>query len=41
MTELEILDGVREVIRDELRLNVPVTSSTNLVRDLALDSLNN
>ena len=39
MTELEILEGVREVIRDELRLNMPVTPSTNLVRDLQLDSL--
>ena len=39
MTELEILDGVREVIRDELRLSMPVTPSTNLIRDLQLDSL--
>ena len=39
MTELEILEGVREVIRNELWLNMPVTPSTNLVRDLQLDSL--
>ncbi len=39
MTELQILEGVREVIRDELRLVGPVTPSTNLFRDLELDSL--
>jgi len=43
MTEIEILEGVREVIRDELRWNVPmaqVERETSLVRDLQLDSLN-
>jgi acyl carrier protein len=39
VTEAEILDGVREVIRDELRLEAPVAPSNNLVRDLQLDSL--
>ncbi len=39
MTELQILEGVREVIRDELRLVGPITPSTNLFRDLELDSL--
>jgi acyl carrier protein len=39
VTEAQILDGVREVIRDELRWEVPVAPSTNLVRDLQLDSL--
>jgi acyl carrier protein len=39
VTEAEILDGVREVIRDELRLEAPVAPSSNLVRDLELDSL--
>jgi len=42
MTEIEILEGVREVIRDELRWNVPmaqVERETSLVRDLQLDSL--
>ena len=39
MTEAEILDTVRAVIRDELRLDAPVAPSTHLVRDLQLDSL--
>ena len=39
MTELQILDGIREVIRDELRLDAPLSPSTSLVRDLQLDSL--
>lgn len=39
MTEHQILEGVREVIRQELRVDAPVTPDTNLVRDLELDSL--
>jgi acyl carrier protein len=39
VTEAQILEGVRQVIRDELRLEVPVAPSSNLVRDLELDSL--
>jgi acyl carrier protein len=39
VTEDQILDGVRAVIRDELRWKAPVTPSTHLVRDLELDSL--
>jgi len=39
VTEAEIMDGVRAVIRDELRLETPVAPSTHLVRDLQLDSL--
>jgi len=39
VTEHQILEGVREVIRQELRVDAPVTPDTNLVRDLELDSL--
>ena len=39
MTQREILEGVREVIRDHLQLSSPVTNETHLFRDLQLDSL--
>lgn len=39
MTEIQILEGIRQVIRDELEVNVSVAPSTNLFRDLQLDSL--
>ncbi len=39
MTEHQILEGVREVIRDHLQMQSPVENETHLFRDLQLDSL--
>ncbi len=39
MTEHQILEGVREVIRDHLQMQSPVGNETHLFRDLQLDSL--
>jgi acyl carrier protein len=39
MTEGEILEGVRQVIRDSLRPGRPVDEKTRLLGDLELDSL--
>ena len=39
MTEHQILEGVREVIRDHLQMPSPVGNETHLFRDLQLDSL--
>lgn len=39
MTEQQILDGIREVMRQHLDIASPVDSGTDLSRDLELDSL--
>ena len=39
LTKDEILELVQDVIREELRLESPVAATTNLVRDLELDSI--
>ncbi len=39
MTEHQILEGVREVIRDHLQMQSPVGNETHLFHDLQLDSL--
>ncbi len=39
MTEHQILEGVRDVIRDHLQMQSPVGNETHLFRDLELDSL--
>ena len=39
MTEHQILEGVREVIRDHLQMQSPVGNKTHLFHDLKLDSL--
>jgi acyl carrier protein len=39
MTETEILEGVRSVLREHLQISRPVDTETDLFRDLRLDSL--
>lgn len=39
MTEHQILEGVRAVIRDHLQMQSPVGNKTHLFHDLQLDSL--
>ncbi len=39
MTEHQILEGVREVIRDHLQMQSPVGNEPHLFHDLQLDSL--
>ncbi len=39
MTEHQILEGVREVIREHLQMQSPVGNETHLFHDLQLDSL--
>lgn len=39
MTREEILESVREVIRNHLLIHSPLAPETNLIRDLQLDSL--
>lgn len=39
MTKTQILEGVRSVLREHLRISRPVDSETDLFRDLKLDSL--
>ena len=39
MTQQQILEGVRQVIRDHLQVSSRVTDETHLIDDLQLDSL--
>lgn len=39
MTESQILEGIRMVLREHLRIALPVNPETDLFRDLELDSL--
>ena len=39
MTEAEILETLRGLVRDRLRLNVPVEMTSDLRQDMQLDSL--
>jgi acyl carrier protein len=39
MTEQQILEGVRRVLREHLQIVSPVEMETDFVRDLRLDSL--
>jgi acyl carrier protein len=39
MTKTQILEGVRSVLREHLRISRPVYPETDLFRDLELDSL--
>lgn len=39
MNEQQILEGIRQVIRQHLRLTVPLEPSTDVLRDLNLDSI--
>ncbi len=39
MTEQQILEGVRKLMREHLQIVSPVGAETDLVRDLQLDSL--
>jgi acyl carrier protein len=40
VTEAEILDVLRGIVRDRLRLTIPVELTSDLRRDMQLDSLN-
>jgi len=39
MTEIEILEGVKQVLREHLAVRDEVHAETHLAKDLALDSL--
>ncbi len=39
MSDLEILDGVRQVLRAKLDVERPIETDTNLFSDLEIDSL--
>jgi acyl carrier protein len=39
MTERQIIEGIRNVLREHLQIETPVTFETDLFHDLELDSL--
>ena len=39
MSDEQILDGIRDVMRRHLRLDVPLRPETDVLRDLCLDSV--
>ena len=39
MTETQILEGVKKVLREHLRISSPIRLETDLFQDLELDSL--
>jgi acyl carrier protein len=39
MTERQIIEGIRNVLREHLQIESPVTLETDLFQDLELDSL--